>query len=89
MNLNYSKTKRSSKKKKKKTKKIKIKSLFDLLPDEILSDPSFKFIQKKSKSKKKKSKNKKSKTKKSKRFLKIRINVIIKENLKRRIQFIF
>lgn len=73
------KGKRSSKKKKgKKTKKIKIKSVLDLLPDEILSDPSFKFVKKKSKSKKKKSikkskrsskkkKNKKNKKNKSKR----------------------
>ena len=60
-------SKRSSKKKKgKKTKKIKIKSILDLLPDEILSDPSFKFIHKKSKSKKKKSKRKSKRSSKKK-----------------------
>ena len=63
-NKRYSK----KKKKEKKTKKIKIKSLFDLLPDEILSDPSLKFIKpKKKKTKKKKTKKKKTKKGKSKK----------------------
>ena len=59
--------KRSSKKKKgKKTKKIKIKSIFDFLPEELLSDPSFKFVKKKSKRKKKSKKKPKKKSKSKK-----------------------